>query len=257
VAGDEPTGYGLAGFGDVEEPDVGFAIHDTGQAAAYTDGGPCAVTIAVTAGDLIVVGIGTLSTTITPAGISDEDGNTYVLRTGLAAASSAASLRLAYCLAASGTNATLTITATFDAGSTRQMIFAASFTPDGGDTVSLDTSANKESGWEASPWETGTFSTTGDDEVCVAFLDCGSSAFTFSNHEIPSGIATTEIESVAYGMTGWYRILGATVTDAVAEVDPSGSNRYNIEMLAFKSVAAGGVANPWYQYQQERLAAGM
>ena len=223
---------------------MGFAINDTGAATAYSATSEV-VSVDVTAGDLIVVGVTTADNTIGATGISDDDGNDYVTGDAHAHSVSAITLRLAYCLSAKASG-TVNITVTFDAGACRKNLLVATYTPDSGDTVSLDVSNFVEGGWEASPWETSQVTTTGDDEVCVAFVMSGNSGTTYTNPEIPSGTAGIVIESVQLGMEGWYRILSATMSNGIAEIDPSVTNRYLIEMFCFKATAAaaGGLSIP-------------
>ena len=199
------------------------------------------VELNVAIGDLIIVGCGISQTPvdIAVANVVDDAGNTYTLRDTVPDGGPYSNHRLGYCLASEYASAALTITISFTtAYEDRKNAFAIAFRPDSGDTVSLDTAATKSGAYEGSPWETGLFTTTGDDEVCVAFFDSTNSV-TFSNQEIPSETAATKIGTDGLYATAFYRILTSTITDAIAEVDTTGSGRYSAEVLAFKSVAAG------------------
>ena len=209
---------------------MGFAIQDTDLATANT-ADPMTLTMDVAAGDLIVVGSGNPTDTgFTLSGVTDEDDNTYTLTTTRAAGSQVL-CRMAYAIAAK-TNSTLTITFAFDAGTFRKNVYAAVFRPDAGDTVAYDTEAYKQSGYEASPNETAAFSTTGNDEVCIAIFQGG--AATFSNQEIPSGSAATVVGSQVYS-TFFYTFFTSTQSSIIAETDASTSQYYVCQLLAFKA----------------------
>ena len=198
-------------------------------------GNTIVLTVAVSAGDLIVVGAGSMSASILVTGIADADGNTYTLRDVVASTTS--HVRTGRAIAAQA-NASLQITVTFDTGSIRRNAGVVVARADAGDTIAFDTAASKAGGYEASPHETAAFTTTGDDEFTVAFIQ-ESSTITFSNQEIPSGTAATDI-AVGNSADMFYGIHAATLSNAIAEVDTSGSSRYAIEVLAFKATASGG-----------------
>lgn len=227
---------------------MGWTQVDTGAASTYGSTVTLTVDVAVNAGDLIVVGAGGSAAAIYPNAFADEDANEYTVRT-LLTQSTTASLRTAYAIAA-GNNAALTITVTFEAGTTRRNLRVVVFRPDSGDTVSLDDAATKAA-YEASPWETGTFDTSGDDEAVVAFVR-SAGTITFSNHELPSGTAATVIETDEATMTAFYKLLTETVSSAIAEVDTSGSDNYCMEVLAFKAAPAGSVVPILVQTMRRR-----
>lgn len=231
---------------------MAWTWHSQDDGSDYGDTVTITAIIAVTAGDLIVVGAGSQNVGVANiTGIADDDENEYTLRDQVNSEGNA-KLRTAYAIA-SENNETLTITATLSAGTGFRQILAVAFTPDGGDTVELDTAGSKGSGYEASPFESGTFWTEGDDEVCVAFIiaEDGSG----SNHEIPSGTAADGTDTTAASMDMWYKILTSTLTDKIAEVDWSGSAKYACECLAFKSTAAAGGTSivPRVMYYYRRL----
>ncbi len=216
---------------------MGFTFSDEGNGNDYSDTDLSAAAIAVSAGDLIVVLLGTVSSTVYCTGVTDTQGNIYTVRTVVLA--SGANMVMAYCIDAEA-NASNVVTASYNlADNASKTIIATVITPDSGETVTLDVVMNKAADWEASPWETGTDDTTGTDELCIAGLQAGAS-MTFSNQEIPGGTAATLLTSPTAGCAGWYRILTDIASGLYAEIDTTASQVYAIEMLCFKSEAAGG-----------------
>ena len=216
---------------------MALVAHD--DAATTTEGtGTASATIAVSTDDLIIVSIGTLYGGTWCTGVGDDVGNTYIIRDHLTS-HSGHSLATAYCLKSIGVDAENEITITFnDATNIRKNVVASSWTPDSGDTVTLDDVSSGEFTYEASPWETDSdISTTGTDELVIAALQTSSATITFSNHEIPSGTEASVLADPGYGGTAWYRILTGTLTNEEAEVDPSAGYPYSIEALAFISEA--------------------
>jgi hypothetical protein len=214
---------------------VGWTVHDTDQITANTVDN-LQLTMDVGAGDLIVVMASVLEDGVVElTGVTDGNGNSYTLGTTRAAGTQV-TLRIAYAIAGS-TNPTLTITAAFTAGTYRKNLWVGVFRPDAGDTIEFDTSAYKQSSYEASPDETAAFDTVGNDELCVACIQ--GTAATYSNQEIPSGTAAVVIGSQVYG-TAFYNIFTSSKTGIIAETDASTSQYYVAQLVAFKATEAGG-----------------
>ena len=220
---------------------MGITYQDDAEVTTYGTGS-IAATIDVAAGDLIVVFIGVAPAGTWCTGVTDDIGNSYTVRTAIAA--NDCTLVFAYVLSSIGADATNVITATFNnSTAVRKNIIASCYEPDSGDVVTLEDSSNKASTYEASPWETPTdeINTTGDDELLIAGFQSGTTSITYTNHEIPSGIAAGGVFTGAYtNEVCFYRILTATLSNGEAEVDTNVSGRYCAEILAFKSVAGAG-----------------
>jgi len=215
---------------------LAFSLHDSSYDSDYSSTVTESCDIAVTSGDLIVVCAGN-NDDLDITNIADDAGNSYTLLDQLDGGSTT-NMRCAYCLSANSTS-TVTVTATFSAGTVRRSIIAASFTPTGGTTVSLDCTANAVSGYEASPWETDAdSSTTGTDEVAVAFFK-GGTGTTYTNHEIPGGTGADAVPETIFGLVCFYSVLSEGISNIYAEVDPSETGYYVAELLCFKSVAGG------------------
>ena len=218
--------------------------------------GTVAATINVQETDLIVVSVGNPIATVWCTGVTDTIGNSYTVRTGVI---NDCSLVFAYCLSSIGSNAGNVITASFNnADEDGKSIIVSSWAIDSGDVVTLDGSANKTGGWEASPWETASdLTTTGTDELVIACFQANATV-TYTNHEIPSGTAADGVLcDPGYGIIGFYRILTETLTNEEAEVDPSAENKYSAEVLAFKSEAGGGgISMPLVMLQHDHFSGG-
>jgi len=223
---------------------MAFTFITEANVTAYTTGTITTAAFNVSAGDLIVVAIGVINAGVWAASLADTAGNSYTLLTPIVNVVGSCTQTFAYCLSSSA-QAGNQVTVTFNeaVSNCRKNALASVYTPDGGETVTYDVEANAISGWEASPWETGTCNTTGDDEVCVASVQT-TAAVTFSNQEIPGGTAATLLTSPSTTMAGWYRILAATAAGLYAEIDVDASRRYVMQLVTFKSVVAGGLSIP-------------
>jgi hypothetical protein len=191
------------------------------------------VRVNVTAGDLIVVMTQTNIATRYLNGVADDGINSYNLLT-LAQASTSATARIAWAIA-SGTLADNDITATFS-DSTNCTVIVAVFTPDSGDTVTVDDEGAYFNDWDSTPWQTASIDVTGTDVVVCAVFGT-QEAETFSNHEYPSGTSATSLTSAKNRAAALYRI---TTDSGLAEVDISLTNAQASCIAAFKSTASGG-----------------
>ncbi len=197
-------------------------------------------TINVAVGDLCVVIVSSQDAGVYCDALTDTAGNSYTVRTAIIFGF--ITLVIAWTIATSA-NVSNIFTAGFadEVTTTRKNIDALVFTPDGGDTVSLDVTASGGSLFEASPWETGQANTTGTDEVIVCGIQGGGGGVTTSNHEIPDGTAATVDISNTNDLSVFYRIATATITNCEGIEDTSGSQGYSAEFVSFKSVGGPGI----------------
>lgn len=221
---------------------MGLAYSTTTSTSDYGQGNLTTSGLSIAVGDLIAVSISCNTSSYNPTGISDSAGNTYTTQTRRDNTSMA--MMVGYTVATTG-GASVTITGEFESGGDNtRIVNVMVFTPDSGDTVSLEMSSYKESGWESSPWETGSAGNlTEADSVACAFFH-NTSSKTWSNQEIPSGTAATNLSVDDDRTQMFYRIFTATENGIEGEVDVTTSSRYVAEILVFKSVASagGGVA---------------
>ena len=213
---------------------MGWTPRDSASTNSYTNTSISAPAITVVAGDLIVVGAGQLfDTDPYVTSFTDTAGNTYTLRANM---DGERTDRVGYCINALG-NASNVITANFSDGTDSQLaISVASFQPSSPTDVSIDDQGwTKQSGYEATPWETSEDDTTGSDEICVAYF--GSDAhITFSDPEIPIGTAADGSTLGNRSCLFWAAL--ATPTTIAAQVDSSSSTYYQAEMLCFNIAEA-------------------
>lgn len=122
------------------------------------------------------------------------------------------------------------------------------FRPDAGETVTKDIS-NVGQG-TGDPPVSGNITTTGTDEIV-----CGADVSSTGVHqnELINGVAATvPAASPKGGIHCWYRILTATFAAGNATEDFAGAARWICNIIAIKSVAAGGAVIPvmMNQYRQ-------
>ena len=224
---------------------MGWSLNDSDFYSGNwtTDNPLTAGVVDVNAGDLIVVFASTNTDSTFPNAITGED-ESFTLRT-LRQAGTYVSLLVGYIINASA-NAANTITIGFNnsTGATKSVhIFV--FTPTAG-VVTLDDQGwwQESTDWEGSPWETDSANNTGIDTIAVAGL-VGRASITFSNHEIPSGVAADGVLDTEF-MGGMYRVLTATGS-IEAEVDVDDSSRNCAEMLCFNIGSAEPSDYPQYE----------
>ncbi|MDD5547134.1 MAG: hypothetical protein PHO67_08290 [Candidatus Omnitrophica bacterium] len=208
----------------------------------------------VAVGDLLVVFACSNDSAVTINAIADSAGNTYTLLTELDSNNSV--MRVGWCIATNA-GATTTITVTGSAAATLS-IWAVSFTPDAGDTVTREFTATGSGAWDASPWATGADSTTGDDEAVVACFMTGSGDRTFSSQVI-GGTAATVLTAANGGGTYFYRILTGAAEDIIAQTNVSGAAAFAAHLLAFKSTGgepAGSIVPQAMMHYMRKKAGG-
>jgi hypothetical protein len=214
-----------------------WAFHDQETVSEYSSTTTLANSaISVTSGDLVVVTCTTGVGSVYCNGITDTAGNTYTVRSAIVQGQS--TVVTAYTINATG-NAANVITASFAGGvtSARKVLSASSYTPGVGKTVTLDTNASGASSYTATPWQTGTVTTTGTDEVCVMSFQSVLNTINISAPEIPVSSAATGFTQIAdqeHSITA-YRILTDTFTNGRASVTASTSQAFSGEVLCFKA----------------------
>jgi len=214
---------------------VGFAFSDADNVGAY---GSTAVStstgVDIAVGDLVVVAAwGNLE----PTAFVDSESNSYTLATS--AAQSNNNVRIAWCVATNGGSG-VTHTVTYEAGTGTRTVNVLVFTPDSGDTVSVDFEVSEVLGWTDSPFETPSDDTTEADAVGVAIIGSNGTE-TWTNQKIGGSAATVQTMTYDYA-TVFYRILTAQA-DGVTAYTELGAGTESAEMLVFKSVAAGGATH--------------
>ncbi len=206
--------------------------------SAYTANATLATTdvINVAVGDLLVVGLCTNNSAGDPSGIADTAGNSWTATDLIEYGNS--QVRVYYSVATSA-NANDLFTGTYSTTTCTKSIWAASFTPDAGETVSLDFSVTGGSAAEASPWETTTdnMDADADDAVGIAFF-MASGAATYSSQTIGGNAASVLTPANGNGSYFYYIFTAnANGVGAVTAVS-AGTIAYSTRLLIFKSVAA-------------------
>ena len=202
---------------------------------------PISTGINISIGDLVVVVL-TTNAGNTPNAVSDSVGNIYTLLTTKTGGASIQ--RMAYCIA---TNAGVgvIITGTYNSSQVGiHTVTATSFTPDAGNTVSLDIDVSYVSSWEDTPWTTANDNTTG--ENCIAYA-----AFSSSNTEtfslpLINGKAATPIAVASTITTQFYRVLVETITGLFAQTTLDGGGAQASEMVVFKAIPAAALSVTHY-----------
>ncbi len=192
--------------------------------------------IEVAAGNLVVVMVGGNISTDAPT-ITDSEGNSYIHRDLIS--STNAYCRVAYSFIATG-DASLIVTATWAGSETeRKEIIVAVFSKDGGSSWSFDVGDNTGTAFGTAA-ASGTLTTTGTDEVTIAFQR-GNATTTISSQEIAGGAAinTQDIQNSA----AWYRLFSSTQSNITATATLNTNAWWVVDFLTFKAVAAapGGI----------------
>ncbi len=193
-------------------------------------------TFNIAAGDLIVA----LASTITDTTIviADEDGNNDLT---MFARETITSTYAAFGYKISATEAIgKVVRVTFGVSAANRNIVVMQFRPDGGDVVSLEEGDNPATGTSANPISN-SINTTGTDELVVG-VTMDRFGKTFSSPEIDGNAADgSEWEEVGNTYIAlWYKIFGSTQTGINADITISSSTVWSCDIVAFKSVAAGG-----------------
>ena len=188
--------------------------------------------LAVSAGDLVIVAGAADGSSNTIDAIADSEGNSYTLLTQVS--SSNAHQRLGYSVITTG-SATMTWTVDYTGGGLRYIMVLV-FRPDGGDTVALDVDVNV-SGYDTT-LSTTAGNSTGDDAVAAAF-GFATAERTWSSEQINDVAADATIAGGDNQHRGWYSILSS----ADASVDADGTVNtvvsFLIQLVIFKATAGG------------------
>jgi len=222
---------------------MGLTLNDQDTRSGWSSG-TVSVTVDCLDTDLIVVLCASGNSGTMPISCADDLGNSYTMTAEVNQASGAY-LANAYCLDCDGTNATNEITPTYEAGGTAKEVVAASFSIDGGDTVSLEDTATGQGSWDDDEAETAAdCSITTTDGLAIAMTKCGNSQ-TFGDGQIPEGNTVTDlVVAGSNNQQAFYDILTGNLTNAAAWVDISANTAWVIMMLAFNSAGGAGAGAP-------------
>lgn len=192
-------------------------------------------TLAVTAGDLVVVFVGSNNT-----GTTISDGvNTYTVHEYYTS-NRPSQCHVFACIAATTTTLTITAsTGTIDA------VHAACF-QHGGDPLVAEIDDTDEQGTTASV----TLTTTQDNTLLVGFLDCSTSGSP------GSGFTQLGVTVSSYRLLSEYKLADNSAGSQT--VDATVGTARGIIGVAFKLVGSGGGGgggNPWYYRAQEAIVA--
>lgn len=200
-----------------------------------------ATAVSVSVGDLLVTAGFDRDSKGTQT-VSDSAGNSFTERSVLTY--SAANLRVGYSIVTTA-DASDVVTYTWDSSWLgRRGIMVAVFT---GDTIAYDTGAIGTGGGTA--FATSNFSTSGTDEVAVAFAGTNS-VNSYSSHEIDGAADGTD--DADYLVTLFYQIYTATKSNINANVTYGAAGVWVIDCVAFTNTAAGGGVVPLVSYYQRR-----
>ncbi len=211
-------------------------------------------TLDLAVGDFVVVAVFTNDKTVYCNSVTDDasPNNTYTVRTSIGPGGSYnITLTIAYSRITTAKNGA-TITAGFTTGTATKSIIVMVFNADVGNTVTEDDSASS-TGYAAGSGEitTGSFDTTGTDELVICHWGGGNASVEWSNLEVPNDTAvdaTFTGEGVSHHVVS-YRILSGAVSAAVAAATINDSNAWCAEVVAFKSEAAASrIAALMYHY---------
>jgi hypothetical protein len=230
---------------------MGFALVDTAWATSYAQTVSTASAITVSAGDLIVIGWGSLASSCDPSTVYDSLGNDYSLLSSLDSGNDS-TLCVAWCVSAE--SGSLTATGNIaGAASQRVYITVVVMRPDAGDTVSMDDFGYLQTSWDSPPYTTSEFDATQDDSVVVGFAATSGSTTTWNDPEVPAGTDANQVNS--YGAFGaFYQILTAAASGLEAKMTASASGGVSMEGVSFKSVGGGAPAG---KYQWRGIGRGL
>jgi hypothetical protein len=191
-------------------------------------------------GDLIVVGLGTDSSTKSGVTIYDTIGNVYTTLATVVYGNSEMFVGYAVSTAAS---ATTKIYGEYTAVACTKTIAAVTFTPDVNDTVTLTATATGGSADEATPWEADACTVADDDSVVQSFF-VSNAGTAYQGHSI-GGNAATALTQPASGASYFYYIYSGAAAGVIASVSSSRTGAYSCRALVFSSSApAGGLSIP-------------
>ena len=226
---------------------MGLAYKAQGGTSLYGTQTSVSVTgLNIAVGDVIVVFASNMGTAGgPPTGISDSLGNTY---NELSTIGDDGYASRAAWVVSGFANASASVTGTYSApaGDRRITLKVVIFTPDSGDTVSLDFSGTRViTAWTDPPFDTSSGNVTDADAVGVASCQTDRT-ITPTALEI-GGSAGTALSSTTGSVETWYRIFTSTQNDVYARLNRSGGvGDYSCYLLVLKSVASAGAVNVVY-----------
>lgn len=178
------------------------------------------------------------STSYAVAKNAGSPANTFTFDVGDFVSSGGVADSFGYVLSAAA-DATATFRVTTSSSSFRRF-FVLQYRPDAGETVTKDTSNVGTGAGTAAA--SGVITTTGTDEVVVGGTGLGTG--TDGSSQLINAVAATEPAGAPLSVDTdvWYRILTATFAGGTASVTLAQSVAWICNVIAFKSVAAGGAA---------------
>lgn len=189
------------------------------------------------AGDLIVVAVGwARNGSANVSSITDTVGNSFTagtLVTGITGAH-----RMFYCLSSAGANASNVVQVTFGAAQSYAYVYVWSV-PISGGSAAFDLEATAASSSSNNHPTTGTFSTTGTDEIVFAGAINDFSGITYT-----AGTGySIDGSSIVSGLAGTEHVtFSSTQSGIVADLHQGSSTDWLVSAMAFKKAVAGASA---------------
>ena len=175
-------------------------------------------------------------TTVSCAKDTGSPANTHTLGTKINHGNGDLSGQFTYLLSATA-DTTATFRQTLSASRPYRRLIVLQFRPDAGETVSLDVQ-NTGSGTSLTP-TSGSITTTGTDEIVIGGY--GEYSANSTSSETIGGTAATEPAASPQGYSSaWYRILTGTMTGGTASGSIGSTQDWVCNIIAIKSVSAGG-----------------
>jgi hypothetical protein len=199
----------------------------------------CSSALNISAGDLIVAA-GSWEGGVSDASIAVTDASNAM--TMLTVASGGGNyLRIGYKIAADA-NAAATFRLTLGTARAYRFFQVLQFRPDAGETVTLDAGPSPATA-TSTACQSGNISTTGDDEIVIAFEKQYTGQCTESAWQIADANADGQAarENLAYA---WYKAFTSAQSNIHGQLTFSVSSAWLCDIVAFKSAAAGGLSIP-------------
>ncbi|MGH9744736.1 MAG: hypothetical protein ACRD59_01330 [Candidatus Acidiferrales bacterium] len=211
-----------------------FGTPSKGSGGQIANGDAFAAAVNTGAGDLIVVAVGWGSSTIVIDSLSDTAGNTFL--PGTRVTNIVGAHQLFYCIGAAANASNIVRTHFHSTGVNYSYIYVWSVPVSGG-SAALDVQATGASSSASNHPSTGSFSTTGTDEIVFAGAINDFSGITYTHGTgyaidgaaLVSGLAGTEEATFSSAQTG-----------IVADFSQSSSTDWLIGAMAFMKSTGGG-----------------
>lgn len=212
---------------------INWTGEEENSAGTTLDG---AVVLNIAAGDFLI-GFCKWETSTSTIALSDGGSNGFTMFAVVKHATSNMWISIGYKLAATA-NATATITMTTGSSVGYRAFGVLQFRPDAEETVSLDAGPSTGQGTTAAI-QSGDINTAGTDEVIFAGTGTYSANTPASPLIADAAADGGDGANNNYSYT-WYKIFTGAQTGVHAQVTASGAMSWICDVLAFKSVAAGG-----------------